>query len=182
LQPVFAFGFPTFLLLLAIDPEASKYDRSSLESVCTGGMVIPENFYTAMLTLPNMKYVMNGFGLTECGAITTTIDLGGHDEFKSISNHPKLTVGRLYPNTALKVLDLETGKTLGPMERGELAVKSPIMADGYWNRAEETALTFVGGWMKTGDLGYYDDGGFVFIVDRIKETFKYFNNHVISGS
>jgi len=177
-KPVFGFGFPTFLIQLAIDPEAEKYDRSSLESICTGGMVIPENFYTAMMTLPNMKYVMNGYGMTECGALTTTIDLSGMDEFKTIENHPHLTVGRLYPNTSIKVLDLDTGKALGPGERGEVAIRSPIMCSGYWNRPEESARTFVDGWMKTGDLGYYDAEGYVFIVDRIKETFKYFNNHI----
>ena len=166
------------MILLAIDPEAQKYDRSSLESVCTGGMVIPENFYTAMMTLPNMKYVMNGYGMTECGALTTTIDLSGMEEFKSLATHPPLTVGRLYPNTSIKVLDLDTGLTLGPNERGEVAIRSPIMCSGYWNRPEETAQCFKDGWMKTGDLGYYDEDGFVFIVDRIKETFKYYNCHV----
>lgn len=84
----------------------------------------------------------------------------------------------MYPNSSLKVLDLATGEPLGPNKNGELCISSPILCAGYYNRPEESIRTFDGGWMKTGDLGYCDENGFVFIVDRIKETFKYFNNHV----
>jgi acyl-coenzyme A synthetase/AMP-(fatty) acid ligase len=177
-KPDFGFGFPTFLILLAIDPEAQKYDRSSLLSVCTGGMVINAQFYQAMMTLPNMKAVFNGYGMTEIGALTTTVDLSGTNGFRPLENIPHLSVGRLYPNTSLKVLDMDTGKPLGPNEKGELVVRSPIMCAGYWNRPEENASVFEDGWLKTGDLGYYDENGFVFVVDRLKETFKYYNNHI----
>jgi acyl-CoA synthetase (AMP-forming)/AMP-acid ligase II len=172
-----AFGFPTFVQLLAT-PEAAAYDRSSLEIIVTGGMVLTPQYYDTMMTLPNMKFVLNGYGMTECGALATTVDLSGTDGYRAIPNVPHLSVGRLYPNTSLKVLDVETGRALGPNEKGELVVRSPIMSIGYWQQPHETQSTFADGWLRTGDLGYYDQNGFIFVIDRIKETFKYFNNHV----
>ncbi|CAG7728489.1 unnamed protein product [Allacma fusca] len=177
-RPNLAFGFPTFLAQMVIDPEAKNYDFSSLECITSGGIILTEKYRDLMLTLPNVKYVMNGYGMTECGALTTTIDLSGLKEFRMIPDVPPLSVGRLYPNTSLKILDTETGKALGPNQRGEIVVKSPIMCSGYWENPEDTATTFVDGWLKTGDLGYYDEHGFVYVVDRIKEVFKYFNNHI----
>jgi acyl-CoA synthetase (AMP-forming)/AMP-acid ligase II len=177
-KPFLAFGFPTYLMALATSPDAEKIDRSSLEIMCTGGLVISAKIYETLLTIPNVKAVMNGFGMTECGAVSTTVDLNWPHGIRAIPNLPPLTVGRLYPNTSLKVLDLSTGKTLGPNEKGELAIKSPVMCTGYLNRPEESAKTFQDEWLRTGDLGYYDTEGFIFIVDRIKETFKYFNNHI----
>lgn len=95
--------------------------------------------------------------MTECGAITTTVDIGGSvDIIRAVPNIPPLSVGKLYPNTKLKVFDLESGKTVGPGSRGELRVSSPILCAGYWNRAEENANNFRedehGRWMKTGKI------------------------------
>lgn len=93
-KPFLAFGFPLFLLPLVSDPEAEKIDRSSITVVCTGGIVIREHFYSTMMKLPNIKYVINGFGMTECGAITTTVDISGSvEELKAIKNVPPLSVG-----------------------------------------------------------------------------------------
>jgi len=178
-KPQLAFGFATFLVLLAIDPEAEKYDRSSLEVIITGGMVLTEKFYNDMMTLPSVKCVFNGYGMTECAALTTTIDLSGLSQgYKMMPNIPPLSCGKLYPNTSLKILDLDTGKGLGPNQQGEIAIASPIMCSGYWKGSSEAQGLFDNGWMRTGDLGYYDADGFVYVVDRIKETFKYFNCHV----
>ncbi|ODM92165.1 4-coumarate--CoA ligase-like 9 [Orchesella cincta] len=93
-------------------------------------------------------------------------------------NIPPLSCGKLYPNTRLKVLDLETGRALGPGQQGEIAICSPIQCSGYWKGTKENNEQFQDGWMRTGDLGYYDSQGFVYVVDRIKETFKYFNCHI----
>jgi fatty-acyl-CoA synthase/long-chain acyl-CoA synthetase len=89
-------------------------------------------------------------------------------------------VGLLYPNTFLKVLDLNTGKTLGPNERGELVLKTAAMAVGYWsgNAVDKESEGFADGWFKTGDIGYYDEHGFLFVTGRFKETIKYSGNSV----
>lgn len=93
--------------------------------------------------------------MTECGAITTTVDIGGSvDLIRAVPNIPTLSVGKLYPNTKLKVKDLKTGTPLGPSKQGELCVSSPILSSGYWNRPEVNEQNFqeVGGdrWMNTG--------------------------------
>lgn len=178
-KPVLAFGFATFLALLATDPEAQKYDRSSLEVIITGGMVLTEKFFKNMMTLPNVKCCFNGYGMTECAALTTTIDLSGLSQgYRQMPNIPALSCGKLYPNTRLKVIDLDTGRAVGPNQQGEIVVSSPILCSGYWKGSVESNNLFKDGWMRTGDLGYYDQNGFVYVVDRIKETFKYFNCHV----
>lgn len=93
-KPFLAFGFPLFLLPLATDPEAKKINRSSIEVVCTGGIVIKDHFYQTMMTLPNIKYIINGYGLTECGGITTTVDISGSATvLKAINDVPPLSVG-----------------------------------------------------------------------------------------
>ena len=173
-----AFGFPAYLKGLVVDPDAQKYDRSSLEILSTGGIIVTPDMYATLMTLPNLKAVTNGFGMTECAAITTTVDLNTMEEYRVIPSMPPLSVGRLWPNTSLKVLDLNTSKSLGPNERGEVCIKSPAMCSGYWNRVGDNDVTFCDGWLITGDFGYFDENGFIFINGRIKETFKYFNNHV----
>jgi acyl-CoA synthetase (AMP-forming)/AMP-acid ligase II len=148
------FGFPLFLLHLVTDPKAASLDRSSIEIICSGGIVLKDSFYETMSKLPNIKYVINGFGMTECGAITTTVDIGGSvSQIRAVPNIPPLSVGKLYPNTKLRVLDLKSGESLGSNKQGELCVSSPIMCNGYWNRPDEN-VNFVtdehGRWMRTG--------------------------------
>lgn len=96
-KPFLVFGFPLFVLLLVTAPNAEKIDRSSITVVCTGGIVIKEYFYKTMMKLPSIKYVVNGFGMTECGAITTTVDISGSvDEFKAMENVPTTSVGNAF--------------------------------------------------------------------------------------
>jgi fatty-acyl-CoA synthase len=141
--------------------------------------VLPLEFFQAMSLLPHVRAINNGYGMSECGAITTTSDLtAGLSEIRRIPACPLASVGRLYPHTRLKVIDLETKQTLGPLEKGELVVQSLVMCTGYWKQFDETQATFSRGWLYTGDFGYYDHDGFVYVLDRVKETFKYFNNHV----
>jgi len=133
------------------------------------------------MKLPNVKLVVNGFGMTECIGITTTVDIAAAPTFRTIPSMPPYSTGRLYPNTSLKILDIETGKALEPNKSGEITFKSPLLCAGYWKRPEETAKTFPNGWMRTGDMGYYDENGFLFVSGRIKDNFKYYNNHVSLG-
>ncbi|ODM88449.1 4-coumarate--CoA ligase-like 9 [Orchesella cincta] len=118
-------------------------------------MVLTEKFYKEMMTLPGVRCVFNGYGMTECAALTTTIDLSGlSNGYKLMPNIPPLScAGRnrnLFPYSMLR----------------------------YWKGTKENNEQFQDGWMRTGDLGYYDSQGFVYVVDRIKETFKYFNCHI----
>ena len=74
----------------------------------------------------------------------------------------------------LKVVDLETGQILGPNKPGELCFKGPLIMKGYLGDLQATSATFdKDGFLNTGDVGYYDDEGFFYIVDRIKELIKH---------
>ena len=78
------------------------------------------------------------------------------------------------PNTEVKIADLESGKALGPNERGEVCVRGPQVMRGYLNRPDATAQTIdADGWLHTGDIGYADEDSHFFIVDRAKELIKY---------
>lgn len=117
--------------------------------------------------------------MTEAGLLVTTADWGamGRGQYEAVPLKD-YTVGKLPPKTSLKVVDIDSGKVVGANCRGELWFKTEVMVTGYLNKVEETQATFEDGWVKTGDVGYYDDDGYIFIVDRAKEIFKYYNNHV----
>jgi len=139
----------------------STRDLSSLLTVGGGGAPrAPDQVQkiagTFEKALPN-----TGWGMTETNAIGTGI--GGEDYV----NHPKSS-GRVSALLDLRVLD-EAGKVLLPGERGELQIRGASIIKGYWDRDEANLETFDGAWLKTGDVAYIDDEGYLYIVDRIKD-------------
>ena len=102
-----------------------------------------------------------GWGMTETNAIGTGI--GGSDYLERPNSS-----GRASAVVDLKVVD-EAGRTLPATERGELLIRGASVIRGYWNRPDANAETFVDGWLRTGDVAYFDEDGFLFIVDRIKD-------------
>jgi long-chain acyl-CoA synthetase len=102
-----------------------------------------------------------GWGMTETNAIGTGI--AGDDYL-----HRPESSGRCSAVLDLRIVD-ETGRELPPGERGELQVRGTSVFRGYWNRPDANAEAFVDGWLRTGDVAYLDDEGYVFIVDRIKD-------------
>ncbi len=139
----------------------SNYDLSSLQVVGGGGAPrapeqvknIAGSFQNA---LPN-----TGWGMTETNAIGTGI--GGLDYV----DHPASS-GRVSAVLDLRVLD-ENGNALPAGERGELQIRGVSIIQGYWDRDEANAETFDGDWLRTGDVAYLDDEGYLYIVDRIKD-------------
>jgi acyl-CoA synthetase (AMP-forming)/AMP-acid ligase II len=111
--------------------------------------------------------VRQGYGLTETSPVT-------HSSPADPSQVRFGSVGVPAPNTECKVIHLETGAELGPNEEGEVCIRGPQVMKGYLNKPEATAATVDSdGWLHTGDIGYADDGGHFFIVDRAKELIKY---------
>ena len=139
----------------------SSYDLGSLLTVGGGGAPrapeqvkdIKASIATAM---PN-----TGWGMTETNAIGTGI--GGEDYL----NRPASS-GRVSAVLDLKIID-EEGNELPAGQRGELLIRGVSVIHGYWRRPEANAETFVDGWLRTGDVAYIDDEGYLFIVDRIKD-------------
>lgn len=113
---------------------------------------------------------------------------------------PPSSIGKLCPGVELQIRDPENGKVCGAGQLGEICVKSECVFASYYKNPEAsfdcdsdrkmvdyvnillieqaTARAFTNGWFMTGDIGYYDENHFLFLVDRIKDIFKYFNNHV----
>ncbi|XP_072396016.1 uncharacterized protein [Diabrotica undecimpunctata] len=111
--------------------------------------------------------ILQGYGLTETSPAVITTRPAEYNKESA-----KGSIGRPVPNTTLKIVNPEdpSGTPLGPNELGELLVKGPQVMKGYLNRPEENI--FVDGWMRTGDMMYYNDDGFLFIKDRLKELIK----------
>lgn len=83
------------------------------------------------------------------------------------------SIGHLMPSTSGKVIDPETGTSLGPNKTGELCIRGPQVMMGYLNNVEKTKECLSdGGWLRTGDLAHYDEDGFFYITDRMKELIK----------
>lgn len=109
---------------------------------------------------------LQGYGSTEAGGISRMIN---REECKHIRS-----VGRLTENVEAKIVDVATGKALSVGQQGELCLRGPAVMIGYVGDDEANASTFDSeGWLKTGDLCYFDDNGFLHVVDRLKELIKY---------
>lgn len=84
------------------------------------------------------------------------------------------SVGKAIVCTIMKIRDPDTGKSLGPNQAGEICVKGPQVMKGYYNNEQATKETFTSdGWLRTGDIGYYDNEEYFYIIDRLKELIKY---------
>lgn len=119
--------------------------------------------------------------MTEAGLLATSADWQAMKQGvpKALEAYQPFSVGKLAPSSSLKILDVDTGAHLGPNMKGELCFKTSVTTCGYLSRPEEEAQTFSkNGWISTGDVGYYDKQGFIFVVDRAKEIFKWNSNHV----
>jgi acyl-CoA synthetase (AMP-forming)/AMP-acid ligase II len=153
------------LRALLAHPLAAEADLGSLELVVCGGAALPAATQRALAARLPGATVGQAFGLTE-----TTVGLSMPD--RAAGSVPG-TVGRVMPNTELRVVDPETGRDLGPGRPGELLVRGPQVMAGYLGRPEATAaMVDQDGWLRTGDLGLVDGDGSVVIVDRLKELIK----------
>ncbi|XP_028766243.1 4-coumarate--CoA ligase-like 9 [Neltuma alba] len=158
---------PPLIVALAKSELVNKYDLSSLKLLGCGGAPlgkeVAENFSARF---PDVE-IVQGYGLTESGGGATRMI--GSEEAKRHGS-----VGRLAENMEAKIVDPVTGESLPPGQKGELWLKGPTIMKGYVKNEEATAETLdAEGWLKTGDLCYFDSDGFLYIVDRLKELIKY---------
>jgi steroid-24-oyl-CoA synthetase len=155
-------GVPTMSAELQNAALTTDRDVSSLEDIFSGGAARPPEQVGKLADTFKKSSPGIGYGLTETNA------LGAMSNGVLYLANPAST-GRAVPAvTDFKIID-DSGAALPVGERGELCIKSPANVLGYWNKPEATAEAFVDGWFRTGDVGYLDDAGFLYIVDRIKE-------------
>jgi long-chain acyl-CoA synthetase len=153
---------PTMLHRVVHSPAVAKYDLSSLRTITFGGApTAPETIEKAREVLPVAPSMSNLYGLTETHGVATSN--GGKDLLGRMTS-----AGRPLPVLDIRVLG-EDGRALGNGQLGQIAIFGPTVTPGYWNRPEATAEAIRDGWLHTGDLGYRDEDGFYFIVDRAKD-------------
>jgi len=157
---------PPIILALAKHPLVDKYDVSSLEYLTSAAAPLGEDLAKACADRLSC-FVSQGYGLTETSPAT-------HVSPMTAGKIKLAAAGITIPNTASKIVDVMTGEALGPNQDGELWIRGPQVMKGYLNHPEETALTITeDGWLRTGDIAHFDEDGYLYIVDRLKELIKY---------
>lgn len=158
---------PPIMLALAKHPLVEKYDLSSLKMVTSGAAPLGGEVEQACADRLGCT-VGQGWGMTEIAGAGATLRAGDLPRIRRGSN------GLLWPGMEARIVDLATGEDLGPEQSGELLVRGPNVMKGYLNRPDANAATLLAdGWMRTGDIAYFDADGFLYIVDRAKELIKY---------
>ncbi|GAA0604010.1 long-chain fatty acid--CoA ligase [Sporichthya brevicatena] len=154
---------PTMIQMLLDAPGAAEADLSSLQRLIYGASPISDSLLSrAQAALPGVRFTQ-AYGMTELAPLATYLCAEDHAD-------PVLrrSAGRAGPNVEVRVVDAED-QEVAPGVVGEVVVRGGNVMLGYWNRPAETSDALRGGWMHTGDGGYLNDRGFVFLVDRLKD-------------
>lgn len=151
---------PTLIGALAKAGERARPHLASLEVVISGGAPLPNETRTAWSKVSG-ALLAEGYGLTEASPVVCCAAL-------RVPSSP-MSIGQPLPATDIRFIDIETNEAAKRGERGELQVKGPQVMKGYYENEQATRDAFMDGWLRTGDVGYVDEDGYVFLVDRIKD-------------
>jgi acyl-CoA synthetase (AMP-forming)/AMP-acid ligase II len=159
---------PAMLQFLCMVPHAAEHDYSGLRSIVYGASPITTDVLVKAIETFQCDFIQV-YGLTETTGAITQLNPEDHDP-----NGPRAqllrSAGKPYPWVELKIANPEDGGELPRGGVGELWTRSVQNMKGYWNKPEATAASFTDdGWFKSGDAGYMDEEGFVFLTDRIKD-------------
>jgi len=153
---------PTMVWRVCEDPSRHDFDTSTVVSVAFGGSPSADELQRKVReTFPNVRTTTNAYGLTESSSVATAI--GGQDAIDKPTS-----VGPAVPTLELKIRD-EHGNEVPTGETGEVTMYGPLIMAGYWNKPEATAETVRDGWLYTGDIGYVDADGYLYVTDRKKD-------------
>lgn len=161
-RPTLFFTVPLIVQEFCHHPKVPTMDWSRLRYVNAGGAILSPEVQERFTQITGVP-VMVGYGLTESSPTTHVTPIG---------KIKKGSIGLPLSLTEDKIVDPETGNELRPREIGELWVRGPQVMKGYFNNPEATAQTVINGWLRTGDLAWKDEEGYIFIVDRLKEVIK----------
>ena len=156
------FAAPTVWVALANHDDFGRRDLGSLRKAYYGASIMPGPVLQRLRdSLPELGFY-NCFGQSEIAPLATVLRPEEHDERPDSAGRPVLFV-------EAKVVD-DAGEEVAPGELGEVVYRSPQLCTGYWDKPEETAEAFRGGWFHSGDLVRRDEEGYFYVVDRIKDV------------
>jgi long-chain acyl-CoA synthetase len=159
IRPTYFSAVPAIYAMLTSRPEAATADTSSLRLVVCGAAPMPAELIARVESTLGVVLV-EGYGLSEGSCAST---LNPYDGVRKPG-----TVGLPLPGQDVRVVD-GSGEPVAQGERGEVVIRGANVMRGYLNRPEDTAKTIIGGWLHTGDVGIFDQDGYLRIVDRIKD-------------
>lgn len=160
-RPQFFPAVPAIYNAINSHADLQEYDLTSLRYCISGGAPLPAEVKRAFEGKSGCVLV-EGYGLTESSPVACVNPVEG-------ANKPG-SIGLPIPKTTIELHDSETGAIVTEVgQRGEIWIKGPQVMKGYWNKPDETAKVIENGFLKTGDIAQYDEDGYIFIVDRIKD-------------
>ena len=167
-RATFTLLVPVMLQRLIEHPNFKSYDTSSLRKVIYGASPINENLLARLLeAFPKVEFYQ-GYGMTETGGPYTVLPAHCHRSSDPADQARLRSAGQAVWGVEMRITDLN-GDVVPNGQVGEIVARGVSIMTGYWNREQETKEAFRDGWLRSGDMGYVDDNGFLFIVDRLKD-------------
>ena len=163
---------PTMLKWIVDNPDFTKYDLSSLRVITYGAAPMPFDVVKKAIELMPQVQFINGYGQTESASTLTMLGpedhriVGTEEEKQKKWKRLQYSIGKPLPDVRIRIVD-EEGRSLPPHTVGEIHAKGPRIMRGYWGDEQKTAQTMTkDGWLRTGDLGYFDEEGYVYLTGR----------------
>ena len=161
MRPTIFPGVPTIYNAILNHPKTASLDMSSLKFCISGGAALPSEVKREFENMTGCALV-EGYGLSETSPVATCNPASG--------DNPPGSIGLPFPGTRISIRSIDDPKKEMPLgENGELCIAGPQVMSGYWNKPKENKDAFVGEFFRTGDVGYMDERGYIFIVDRMKD-------------
>ena len=164
---------PAMIQFALSEPTCKTTDFSSVKGLLYGGSPISPALMRVAFETFDCEF-FQAYGMTETGNIAVCLRPEDHS---SEGSERMKSAGKPLPGVEAKIVDLQNN-TLPDHETGEICLKSPSIMVGYWNNEVETRKVLVDGWMRTGDVGYIDNDGYIFVCDRTKDMIIYAGENI----